>query len=242
MAEPTSEQPGASPDFERGPLDQAMIDAVLQGNGDTAGGQPVGSADSRSGTSSLSSEEISQADVDALMQASAHSGASGETDQPAGSPPARPSEVVVDSRADKLGSVSGEALAAMPGAIEADPTAPAAAEPVPPAKPSLQIGEAITLPELEMPAGLNVDPKRVTMLGDVELPVQIELGRTEMLVEDVLKLDEGSVVELDKLAGDPVDVYINDRLVARGEVLVLNDNFCVRISEVVSNDPHRVSA
>jgi flagellar motor switch protein FliN/FliY len=61
-------------------------------------------------------------------------------------------------------------------------------------------------------------------------------------VEDVLQLGEGSVVELDKLAGDPVDVYANDRLVARGEVLVLNDSFCVRISEVLSNDPHRVSA
>jgi flagellar motor switch protein FliN/FliY len=61
-----------------------------------------------------------------------------------------------------------------------------------------------------------------------------------MLVEEVLKLGEGSVVELDKLAGDPVDVYVNDRFIARGEVLVLNDNFCVRINEILSNDPHRV--
>ena len=51
----------------------------------------------------------------------------------------------------------------------------------------------------------------------------------------MLKLGEGSVVELDKLAGDPVDVYVNHRLVARGEVLVLNDNFCIRISEIVAN-------
>ena len=64
--------------------------------------------------------------------------------------------------------------------------------------------------------------------------MKIELGRTRMLVEDVLKLGEGTVVELDKLAGDPVDVYVNDRPVARGEVLVLNDNFCVRINEIVS--------
>ncbi|MEX2672960.1 MAG: flagellar motor switch protein FliN [Phycisphaeraceae bacterium] len=73
------------------------------------------------------------------------------------------------------------------------------------------------------------------LLGDVELDVMIELGRTEMLVEDVLKLQAGSVVELDKLAGDPVDVYVNGRLVARGEVLVLNDNFCIRISEVLAD-------
>lgn len=81
---------------------------------------------------------------------------------------------------------------------------------------------------------------RITMLSDVDLNVRIQLGQTRMLVEDVLKLDAGSVVELDKLAGDPVDVYVNDRLVARGEVLVLNDNFCVRISDVLSRDPHRV--
>ncbi len=72
------------------------------------------------------------------------------------------------------------------------------------------------------------------LLRDVELNVKIELGRARMLVEDVLKLSEGSVVELDKLAGDPVDVFVNDRLVARGEVLVLNDNFCVRVNEIVA--------
>ncbi|MCK6454998.1 MAG: flagellar motor switch protein FliN [Phycisphaerae bacterium] len=78
----------------------------------------------------------------------------------------------------------------------------------------------------------------VDLLSDVELNVSIELGRTQMLVDDVLRLGEGSVVELDKLAGDPVDVYVNDRLVARGEVLVLNDNFCVRVSEIVDADVH----
>jgi len=75
----------------------------------------------------------------------------------------------------------------------------------------------------------------IELLSDVDLHVTIELGRTQMLVEDVLRLGQGSVVELDKLAGDPVDVYVNQRLVARGEVLVLNDNFCIRISEIVAN-------
>ena len=75
----------------------------------------------------------------------------------------------------------------------------------------------------------------IDLLGDVDMQVMIELGRTQMLVEDVLKLGHDSVVELDKLAGDPVDVYVNRRLVARGEVLVLNDNFCVRIGEIVAD-------
>src|SRR5665213_576200 len=74
----------------------------------------------------------------------------------------------------------------------------------------------------------------IDLLRDVELNVKIELGRARMLVEDVLRLAEGSVVELDKIAGDPVDVFVNDRLLARGEVLVPNDNFCVRDHEIVA--------
>ncbi len=77
------------------------------------------------------------------------------------------------------------------------------------------------------------ETRAIELLSDVNLNVKIELGRTRMLVEDVLRLTEGAVVELDKLAGDPVDVYVNDRHVAKGEVLVLNDNFCVRINEIV---------
>ena len=74
------------------------------------------------------------------------------------------------------------------------------------------------------------------LVRDVELDVNIELGRTHMHLEDVLRLKRGSVVPLDKLAGDPVDIYVNDRLIARGEVLVLNDNFCVRVAELVVGD------
>ena len=73
----------------------------------------------------------------------------------------------------------------------------------------------------------------VDLLSDVHMDVRIELGRTRMFVEDVLRLGDGAVVELDKLAGDPVDVFVNDLRVARGEVLVLNDMFCVRISEIM---------
>ena len=77
----------------------------------------------------------------------------------------------------------------------------------------------------------------IDMLGDVDLDVRIELGRTSMLVDDVLKLSPDSVVELDKAAGDPVDIFVSGRHVARGEVLVLNENFCVRVSEIVGKIP-----
>lgn len=81
----------------------------------------------------------------------------------------------------------------------------------------------------------SVEPaSSIDMIVDVSLNVRIELGRSKMAVEDILKLQAGSVVTLDKLAGDFVDVLVNDRLVARGEVLILNDNFCVRIAEIIS--------
>ncbi|MBI2900346.1 MAG: flagellar motor switch protein FliN [Planctomycetes bacterium] len=74
----------------------------------------------------------------------------------------------------------------------------------------------------------------IDLLRDVSLHAKVELGRTRMLVQDILKLSPGSVVELDRLTGDPLDVYVNDRLVARGEVLVINENFAIRITEVVA--------
>ena len=70
-------------------------------------------------------------------------------------------------------------------------------------------------------------------LSDVDVDVRVELGGARMNVQDVLKLGSGSVVPLDSLIGEPVSVYVNDRLGARGEVLVVNDNFAVRVTEVI---------
>ncbi len=92
--------------------------------------------------------------------------------------------------------------------------------------------------ELQDFSGAPATSEKATLelLRDVELDLKIELGRTYMYLEDVLKLRKGSVVALDKLAGDPVDVYANGRLIARGEILVLNENFCVRVAELISGD------
>jgi len=86
--------------------------------------------------------------------------------------------------------------------------------------------------ELKDLAGAPASGEKATLelLSDVDLDLRIELGRTQMYLEEVLKLKRGSVVTLNKLAGDPVDVFVNGRMVARGEVLVLNDNFCVRVT------------
>jgi len=91
------------------------------------------------------------------------------------------------------------------------------------------------LPDFSRPGPHSTDATGIGVLGDVSLQVRIELGRTKMLVEDVLKLNADSVVELDKAAGDPVDIYVNGRRIARGEVLVLNENFCVRVSEILES-------
>jgi flagellar motor switch protein FliN len=80
----------------------------------------------------------------------------------------------------------------------------------------------------------STESASLELIREVELDLKIELGRTQMVLEDVLKLRKGSVVPLDRLAGDPVDIFVNCRLIARGEVLVLNDNFCVRVTELIS--------
>lgn len=83
------------------------------------------------------------------------------------------------------------------------------------------------------PVDLEQTPHGVDLLDEVEMDLRVELGRTQMRLEEVLRLRKGSVVALDKLAGDPVDIFANGRLIARGEVLVMNDNFCVRVTELV---------
>ncbi len=78
------------------------------------------------------------------------------------------------------------------------------------------------------------DDSGLDLLMDIPLEVSVELGRVRMVVRDVIELGSGSIVEIDKAAGEPVDVMVNNRLVARGEVVVIEDNFGVRITEILS--------
>ncbi len=80
------------------------------------------------------------------------------------------------------------------------------------------------------------DHNALELLLDIPLEISVELGRVKMMVRDVVELGTGSIVEIDKAAGEPVDVMVNGRLVARGEVVVIEDNFGVRITEVLN--PH----
>ena len=93
---------------------------------------------------------------------------------------------------------------------------------------------SLDLPDLGGGESEGSSSVELALLGDVDLRVKIELGRTRMQIEDVLRLQPDSIVELDKAAGDPVDIFVNDCHVARGEVLVVNEYFCVRVSEILA--------
>jgi flagellar motor switch protein FliN len=80
----------------------------------------------------------------------------------------------------------------------------------------------------------GAEPRRLDLLMDVPLELSVELGRARMTIQDLLGLGPGSVIELDKIAGEALDILVNDRLVARGEAVVVNDKFGVRITDIVS--------
>ena len=76
----------------------------------------------------------------------------------------------------------------------------------------------------------------INFLFDVQLSIVVEVGRTQMLISDLLELEEKSIVELDSMVGQPLDIRANDLLVARGEVVVVNEKFAVRITDIISPD------
>lgn len=76
--------------------------------------------------------------------------------------------------------------------------------------------------------------KEIDFLLDVPLQVSVEVGRTKMLVKDFLKMKEGGIIELDKMADEPLDLYVNSRLIARGEAVVVNEKFGLRLIDLVS--------
>jgi flagellar motor switch protein FliN len=197
---------------------------------------------------------LSQTDIERLFSPPKDAAAKAATAGPAPSEPSGEPSASQDLAA-ALGRETAKASAATataPAARTANATAPpeadmaaqdiefllAQAEKALESVNSGALGEApagaapFRLPEFS-PAAASTEAATLDLVRDVELDLKIELGRTQMYLEDVLKLRKGSVVPLDKLAGDPVDIFVNGRLIARGEVLVLNDNFCVRVAELI---------
>ena len=79
-----------------------------------------------------------------------------------------------------------------------------------------------------------LDKKNLDFILDIPLQLSVELGRTKLLVKDILQLNQGAVVELTKLAGEPLDIFVNSKLVARGEAVVINEKFGVRLVDIVA--------
>jgi flagellar motor switch protein FliN/FliY len=91
----------------------------------------------------------------------------------------------------------------------------------------------INFPSLQQGSGAAQLPPNFELLLDVQMALTVELGRTKKYVKEILSLGEGSIIELDKLAGEPVDLLVNGKLIARGEVVVIDENFGVRVTDIV---------
>ena len=132
----------------------------------------------------------------------------------------------------EAGAAEGEADADMMKMLEDLPEEGSGAKPEDINFEGTAVSEAEFL-QLSHPAG-QPEARNIDMLMDVNLPVSIELGRTRMAITDILALGPGSVVELNKLAGEPVDVMVNGKAVAKGEVVVIDENFGVRVTQLLT--------
>ena len=110
-------------------------------------------------------------------------------------------------------------------------------EPEPPPALRSAPGGLVDLPSFDAPASTPLaadDAGGMGRVRDIPLEVTVELGRTRLLIRDILDLAPGSIIELDKIAGEPVELFANGLLVARGEVIVIDDNFGVRVTEIIT--------
>jgi flagellar motor switch protein FliN len=95
--------------------------------------------------------------------------------------------------------------------------------------------QARAFPELS-PEGAGTAAGRLDMIMDIPVQLTVELGRTKIAIRNLLQLAQGSVIELDRLAGEPMDVLVNGCLIAQGEVVVVNDKFGIRLTDVIAPD------
>jgi len=114
---------------------------------------------------------------------------------------------------------------------------PAAAAPTPP-EPKVIATSPLPMKQVESTTELSQEQaENLDLIMEVPLQVTVEIGRTRRKVQDILSFSKGSLVVLDKLAGDQVDLFVNGKCIARGDVVVIDDNFGVRITEIVQNSP-----
>lgn len=106
-------------------------------------------------------------------------------------------------------------------------------EPASPVAEASQQG-AVPEPVPAVPQEKKGNPSSMELLLDIPLEITAELGRTRMIINDLLQLGQGSVIELNKLAGEPLEILVNQKLIARGEVVVVNEKFGIRLTDIIS--------
>lgn len=101
-------------------------------------------------------------------------------------------------------------------------------------EPAAAAAHAQVFPELQPEATTSVSPERLELILDIPVHLTVELGRTKLTIRNLVQLAQGSIVELDRLAGEPLDVLVNGCLIAQGEVVVVNDKFGIRLTDIVT--------
>ena len=158
-------------------------------------------------------DDLTQEEINAIMKAAQPSGADAEEE--AAPPPAQAASPPPGAAAAEQvtqGIAGGGGVAATQVQMETFQSAPGA------------------------PAAAPISAGSINFLLDVPLDVAVELGRTKIAMKDMLQLGPGSVVELDKLIGEPVDILVNERLIAKGEVVVFDESFGVRITDIINTE------
>lgn len=216
---PTAAVPPAT--ASQGSVGQDEIEALLSGATQHA---PRATASAPAGPADDTGKILGQNDIEALFSKSAATAA-----PRAAAPPPASAAAAIPSLGDG-GMTQGDIELLLQQAEQALASVNSPQQDTPSGARNFLFEEFAGTPASQEAATLE-------LIHDVELDLKIELGRTHMYLEDVLKLRRGSVVALDKSAGDPVDIYVNGRLIARGEVLVLNENFCVRVAELIASEP-----
>ena len=180
---------------------------------------------------------LSQEEIERLMSGGAAAPAPQSAPAPAPQPqtppaaqPAAPAAAAQPATAADIGSMMAAMMAAMTTAMANN----APAKSAPPPEPKIINAQKPKMQELDAEARLSAEQKQnLDLIMSVPLEVAVEIGRTKRKIQDIIAFSKGSLVVLDKLAGDQVDLFVNGQCIARGDVVVIDDNFGIRITEIL---------
>ena len=252
--EPEAPAPAPAPEPEPASnkkMSQEEIEAMMAGlaGGGASAPEPAPAPEPEP----ASNKKMSQEEIEAMMAGLAGGGAPAPepapapqpAPQPAAQPAPQPAQqpaaaaqpAAAPASAADFGAMMAAMMTAMTTAManNAAAAAPAAPAPAPP-EPKLINARSAPLRDLDPSAALGKEQaQNLDLIMEVPLQVTVEIGRTQRKVQDILEFSKGSLVVLDKLAGDQVDLFVNGKCVAKGDVVVIDDNFGVRITEIVQD-------